>query len=223
LARFDDRGRSAFLVERKMGRGRVVFCTSGLQSSWNTLPKTNAILLFDRLLRDMIHQTLPERNLTPRDSFVLPLQGLEPNVAVTVQRPGHLGEDPLDVGYIGAQERGVTFRDLWRRGVYQVRGHRAFSPGSSSTDADKPAWHVPLAVHGDSDESDLTIVSPRELDQRTAGADVRWVAPGEAISLSGAATRGQNSWWWLVAGVALLLAAEMLLVAKPGRTSEASS
>jgi aerotolerance regulator-like protein/VWA domain-containing protein len=218
LARFDDRERSAFLVERKMGGGRVLFCASGLQSSWNTLPKTNAVLLFDRLMRDMIQQTLPERNPTPRDSFTLPLEGLEPNVAASLHRPGHLGEEALDVGYIGAQERGVILANLWRRGIYAVRGRSASNARSNST-AEEPAWVVSLAVSGLSEESDLTQASSRDLGEHTAGADIRWVAPGESMTLSGAATRGQNSWWWLVAAMVVVLVAEMLIVAKPAAAS----
>ena len=52
LARFDLEDRPPFLVSRKIGRGEVIFCSSGLLSSWNTLPKTNAVLIFDRILRE---------------------------------------------------------------------------------------------------------------------------------------------------------------------------
>ncbi len=48
-----------FLVERQIGRGQVLFVASGMLSSWNTLPKTNAMLLMDRVLRGMLERTLP--------------------------------------------------------------------------------------------------------------------------------------------------------------------
>src|SRR5690606_16417033 len=52
-----------FLVERRIGEGRVVLVASGVFSSpsgqgWNTLPLTDAMLVFDRLLRSMIESTL---------------------------------------------------------------------------------------------------------------------------------------------------------------------
>ena len=42
------------------------------------------------------------------------------------------------------------------------------------------------------------------------------VAPGELVSIEGAAVRGQNLWWWLVATVAACLVVEMTALALPG-------
>src|SRR5205823_13660983 len=124
LARFETRGRSIFLVSRQIGQGKVLFCSTGLLSSWNTLPKTNAILMFDRLLRQMIQNTLPERNLAPTDQLMLALPNAEPNQAVSLSRPGQMTEEPLEMSYVGAQQRGVVLSRLLQRGVYWVRGWR---------------------------------------------------------------------------------------------------
>ncbi|MBW8883773.1 MAG: BatA domain-containing protein, partial [Planctomycetia bacterium] len=154
LARFETRNRAIFLVSRKIGRGSALFCSSGLLSSWNTLPKTNAILIFDRLLRGMIQNTLPQQNIGPMDWLTLPLPRLNQNLAMTLSRPGRVTEDPLEVSYIGAQERGVRLTGLLSRGIYQIHSRRI----SSATEAAavKPVWELPLAVNGMSDESDLT-------------------------------------------------------------------
>ncbi len=213
LARFETRNRAIFLVERRIGRGRAVFCASGLLSSWNTLPKTNAILMFDRLLRGMIQDTLPEHNLAPTERFTMPLPRLNQSLSMTLSRPGRVTEDPLEVSYIGAQERGVTLTGLLNRGVYFIRGRR-LSPLTQAA-VEKPAWETPLAVNGLSEESDLTAIDRAEFDRLTAGAGVRLVAAEEAINLSGAATSWQNSWWWLMLGVLTLLIAEMLVLIKP--------
>src|SRR6266511_5480692 len=45
-----------FLVERRMARGRVLFVSSGLHSPWNTLTRTNAVLLFDRIFRAALEE-----------------------------------------------------------------------------------------------------------------------------------------------------------------------
>jgi hypothetical protein len=45
LARFNSESGPPFLVERRIGRGKVIFASSGVLSSWNTLPKTNAIVI----------------------------------------------------------------------------------------------------------------------------------------------------------------------------------
>jgi len=213
LARFEARDRPIFLVSRRIGRGNVLFCSTGLLSPWNTLPKTNAVFIFDRLLRGMIQSTLPERTIAPADQLTLPLARLNQNLSVTLSRPGRVTEDPLEVTYIGAQQRGVTLSGLLNRGVYYVRGRKLTSLLDASTQ--KPIWEVPLAVNGASEESDLSSVTSRELEQATAGADIHFVAAGEAINLSGAATSWQNSWWWLTLGVLTLLLAEMLVLIKP--------
>src|SRR5206468_10693751 len=106
---------------------KALFCSTGLLSSWNTLPKTNAIFVFDRLLRGMIQSTLPEHNIAPTDQLTLPLPRLNQNLAVALSRPGRVTEDPLEVTYIGAQQRGVTLTGLVSRGVYHVRGRRLSS------------------------------------------------------------------------------------------------
>ncbi|MFM9196472.1 MAG: hypothetical protein ACKOWG_12165, partial [Planctomycetia bacterium] len=56
LAAFDDG--TPFLVTRRIGKGSVAWLASGLTGSWNTLAKTNAMLLCDRLLRGMLADTL---------------------------------------------------------------------------------------------------------------------------------------------------------------------
>src|SRR5262245_65685421 len=161
----------------------------------------------------MIQGTLPEQNITPADRLTLPLPRLNQNLAMTLSRPGRVTEDPLEVTYIGAQQRGVALTGLLSRGIYQVRGRRLSS--SSDVAAEKPVWEMPIAVNGTSEESDLTTIAGSEFDRITAGADIRMVAAGKAINLAGAATGWQNSWWWLIVGVVVLLAGDVPVLIKP--------
>jgi hypothetical protein len=212
LARFQNTERSIFLVSRAIGRGEVVFCASGLLSSWNTLPKTNAVLMFDRLLRGMVQRTLPERNFSPSDQLTIPLPSNSAGLALTLSRPGQINEQPLEVSYTSASERGVLMTGLLERGVYWIRGWR----GGAATAGLKPAWELPLAVGGESAESDLTAVGPREMEKLADERLLRWVAAGEPIDLAGDATAGQSTWWWLALVVLLLLVMEMSIIAFPG-------
>jgi hypothetical protein len=216
LARFDLPGRPPFLVSRQMGRGEIMFCSTGLLSSWNTLPKTNAVLIFDRILRAMTQSTLPRRNFpaTPRLSLSLPPQ--EQNLLVTLARPGQkLGDEPLDVGYINPEQRGVTLTALLQRGVYHVRGARPSLSSNSAVAPDKPVWDVPLVVSGPAEESDLTPLRRDQYDELAAGGNLRWVGVADEISLAGVAIRGQTSWWWLVLTALALLLLEMTVLAWP--------
>jgi hypothetical protein len=59
VARFANEDETPFLVEREIGRGRVILLSSSLTGDWNTLPKTNAVVMLDRIARDMVRSTLP--------------------------------------------------------------------------------------------------------------------------------------------------------------------
>jgi len=147
------------------------------------------------------------------DQLTLPLARLNQNLSVSLSRPERVAEDPLEVTYIGAQQRGVTLSGLLSRGIYSLRGRKLTVQNDATTQ--KPLWEIPLAVNGASEESDLAPATSGELEQAASGADIRFVAAGETINLSGAATRWQSSWWWLTLGVLTLLLAEMLVLIKP--------
>jgi hypothetical protein len=217
LFRFESEGRPPYLVARKIGRGEVIFAASGLASSWNTLATTNAVVMFDRILRSMTQSTLPRRNFPAMEKITLPLPSEEPNLRVALARPGRKSiEEPLDVGYIGTEQRGVTVSGLFQRGIYRVAGFRtAVSADPDIAAADKPVWEVPLAIGGEGDESDLAPLARDAFDDLAANANLRWVGPAEDISLAGVAIRGQTSWWWLVLLVLVLLLVEMTTLAWP--------
>jgi hypothetical protein len=215
LARYELEGRPAFLVARQVGRGEVVFCSTGVLSSWNTLPKTNTVLIFDRILRGMTQSTLPRRNLPATESLVLPLPPQEQNLLATLTRPGGGGDEPLDVGYIGPDQRGVTIAGLYQRGTYRIAGYRTNLSTDAVPEQDKPVWDVPLVVNGDAEESDLSPLTRDDFDEVAANANLRWIGPAEEISLAGTAIYGQNGWWWLILLVLLLLLVEMSVLAWP--------
>jgi hypothetical protein len=192
----------------------MIFCSSGVLSSWNTLPKTNAVLLFDQIMRGMIESTLPECNLPPSERWTLPLPRAEQHLVVSLLRPGAAVEEPLDVTYVNAERRGVVVNGLLARGVYSVTGRRL--AGSAQGSQEPAVWEVPLAVNGEAEESDLTPLARNKFDEQTKGTSLRWVAAGEEIELAGAVVNGQGTWWWVVLVVVVLLVAEMVVVGMPG-------
>jgi hypothetical protein len=220
LARFDSEKGAPFLVERPIGRGNVLLCTTGLLSSWNTLPKTNAVLIFDRVLRSMIQATLPKRNYAAVERVTLPLPVEGHDMAVELFRPGRTNSEPLDIGYIGTDQRGVTANGLYERGVYRIAARRAAMSADPALAAERPLWEIPLVVNGPADESQLDPLSHERTDAIAASGNVRWVAPGEDISLAGTAIRGQYTWWYLILLVLLLLLAEMAILAWPSIKTE---
>ena len=71
-----------FLLEREIGAGRVLFVTSGVYRDWNTLTATHAVVLFDRIFRHAIEETLPQRNIASTGRLVLPVPPAERPVSL---------------------------------------------------------------------------------------------------------------------------------------------
>ena len=214
LARFDNPERSPYLVERKIGRGTVLFVSSGLLSDWNTLPKTNTFLIFDRILRSMIQSTLPQRNFPAQERITLPLPTTDREVTVALRRPGR-EDDPeiLDTGFIGKEQLGFSIQSPFTRGIYRVATYRPQADGADA--AEQTSWEVPLAINGEAIESEVRPFTREQFETRVGSANVRWVGPEEDISLAGSQIRGQNSWWWLVLGILIFLGAELAILAQP--------
>ncbi|MBC7852054.1 MAG: BatA domain-containing protein, partial [Pirellulaceae bacterium] len=218
LAKFSDEKGSPFLVQRKIGRGNVIFCASGLSSNWNTMLTTNATVVFDRILRSMIQSTLPRRNYGVQERLTLPLLTEDHDLTVSLSRPGDAPPEPLDIGYIGKEQRGVTVSGMYQRGAYRVsayRGQPASVDPSLPTVSDKPVWEIPLVVNGDAEESRLSPLSREKFEERASGTNLGWVGVGEDISLAGATIQGQNWWWYLVLFVFGCLLLEMGILAWP--------
>ncbi|MGI8982336.1 MAG: BatA domain-containing protein [Pirellulaceae bacterium] len=218
LARFSDEKGAPFLVERKIGRGTVIFCASGLSSSWNTMLTTNATVVFDRILRSMIQATLPRRNYGVQERLTLPLLTEDHDLTVSLARPGDAPPEPLDIGYIGKEQRGVTVSGMYQRGAYRIsayRGQPASVDPSQPAVSEKPVWEIPLVVNGDAEESHLSPLSREKFEERASGTNLGWVGVGEDISLAGATIQGQNWWWFLVLFVFGCLLVEMGILAWP--------
>jgi hypothetical protein len=209
LASFDND--APFLVERSIGRGQVLFASSGVFSSWNTLPKTNAILLFDRILRSMLERTLPERNLATLETLPLPV--VDQNAVYELKRPDETRER-LTVDALGPQSYGVSVQHLTQRGIYTVTALRP-DASADQRQSEGKLWELALAVNGPNTESEPATLDEAGLKQRLGDVSYRWVAPGEAIHLEGAQIRGQNLWKWLIFAVLVLLLVELLVLAWP--------
>ena len=216
LGRFVKETGAPFLASRQVGRGRLFFCSTGLLSSWNTLPKTNAIVVFDRLLRDMLAATLPARNFDPRDQLTLPLARFDQDVSVSLLRPHSTQPETLDVGFIGQDQRGVVLHGLVRQGIYQISGRREETAvNTENAPVASTLWKIPLAINSDPVESEPQYLTAGRFTELAAGSPLQWLEEGDEISLAGAAIRGQNLWWYLVLVVFVVLLLEMFTLAWP--------
>lgn len=224
LASFD--GKIPFIVERALGRGRIVLATTGMSSqnlltSWNNLSKKDAMVAMDRIFRSLLESTLPQRNYSSSQTVIVPVRGAERRGRFELQKPDAERPEELYVEAIGAEDFGVTLRDVSARGVYRVS---AYPPESASAEnADTKLWEIPLAVNGPADESNIKVLDEDQLRTRLKDVDFRWVNRTDQISLQGAQVTGQSLWWWLALVVLLGLLAEMTILAWPTISQESAT
>jgi hypothetical protein len=211
LARYSSQSGPAFLVERNIGRGRVLLATTGVLSDWNTLPHTHAMVLFDRILREMIQVTMPSREFGPTNRIDVAIPEAYRSARVVLRRPGTDADEELDSGFLKHDELGVTIDRPLRRGLYRVvaSSNDGFV---SERDGARSEWRFDAAVNGDPQESDLTALDPDSLAASLPG-DWRWLRGEDPVSLAGAGLRGRGLWWWLALSVLLVVLAESAVLA----------
>jgi len=211
LARYAPNGHP-FLVERRLGGGRVYFLSSGLYSSWNTLTTTNAILMFDRMLRQRLEQSLPRRNFETGEIVSLPAQKSD-RLRWEVISPDERKE-PLSIEALSANRYGVLLRRALLQGHYSVTG----SDPSDATPVIKTA--VPMAFNCPSEESDLAAFDAIRFNERMGEGTYRWLERDGTLSVDGAQVRGRDLWKWAIIGVFAFLLTEMLILAWPYRRAD---
>lgn len=210
-----------FLVERRIGRGHVLFVATSVRSGWNTWPASYTMFLADRLMRRRLQRTLPVRDVGTDRDVAIPIDPNDQQRTFQVTRPDG-SKHVQDVEALDAETYGATIGGIYERGFYRlaVQPERDETADASAEATDKraatPATLV--AANGPADESLLASVDRERLRDETAAIETfRWIAPGEQVSIEGASIRGQNLWWWLVATVAACLVAEMTALAWPKR------
>ncbi len=213
LANFTDPAHAPYVLRRETGRGTVVFAGSGLLSSWNTLPRENAFLLFDRITCSLVQSTMPRHVYGVTSEIAIPLPTEERNVQVTLRRPEAESEEVLDAGFISRDQRGVTIAHPAARGRYDLRARRLAT--SDDPTVEEELWASTVVVNGDARESELEPLERAAFEERVGEGTLTWVGPEEEISLAGTAIYGQDLWKWLVGLVLALLMIELAILAWP--------
>lgn len=199
-----------WIVERRLGRGSVLFFTSGVTSDWNLLRSSGAMYVFHRLLFRLMADTLPERNPTAGQRITFPIAAA-PESRWEVRLPNGR-KDLVSAEILESNTTGVVLRRTVLSGLYELR------PLSSSTAEDVDASlgeRPPLAVwavQGPAAESELNGASVSELRTQVGDLPIAVLGVGEPIRLEGGARRGERLWQWSLLGVLLGLAAEMVLL-----------
>jgi hypothetical protein len=198
LARFDD-GAPA-LVERRAGKGRVLVWTSTLDNYWSDLPVQPVYLPFiHQLARHAAGFTENAPWMTAGQSYDLAPTAnadAQPASSSDATRP-----ELIVVAPSGDRTRvaagGVKSLEMTEQGFYELRrGDRVHA----------------VAVNLDAAESDLTTMEPQEIVAATSAKIGDAQEASRFLSLEPAEQeKRQLLWWYLLAGVLVLLLAETMV------------
>ena len=218
-----------FLIERRVGKGRVMFLSTGMTSSWNATAgvsatwnalksgDANAQSLFALLFEPLLKETLPQRTFDTTGEIKIPIAAADRSARFEVAMPGNLPAQSLREETLSDGEPGLVIRQVTQRGIYGIAAYhddRALS-AAQETQPLLPTWTLPVAVNGPADASELNYIKSDDLKDRLGDAKWHWVGAGDEISLEGTEIWGQHAWWILVLAVLVLLAIEMLVLAWP--------
>lgn len=206
LARFNDPAATPFAVERSIGAGKVVFLASGLTSDWNTLPRSNAVLLLDRLARSLIAETIAPTNWPAQADLAVPLPTNFRDADLVVRGPTP-SQPAAELPTTSDSSLHVHFPAL-RRGIYELQRR----PAHDTADA-AAGGKLVCAVNGNASESDLTAAADQHWAALSRVVDFQVMTGGAELSFADAWDTGYELWWWLIVVVMLLLAAELVVLA----------
>lgn len=210
IAKYGDTSGPAALIERRLGQGRVVMLTTGVDNiSWNDLPDLNNyvyVVLADQLVQYLSRQASGTFNHLVGDEVSLPLDR-ERRVKKVVVRMPDFKQRPQDVP---AESKLLTLRDLSAVGSYTV------DAGDKELD-----YHAGFSLNLPASESDLTRWEKNDLD-RVLG-EKRYSVSRDPASLERnveAGRLGQEMYGIVVAFLAAIFALEQFTATWFYRTDE---
>ena len=210
-ARFTNEQGSPWLVRHRVGKGQVLFVSSSILPSWNNLAQTNAVVLWDHVLRSLIRSTMPQRNFTPQSRLLVPVPERDRATKVRLKGPGSgPSMDVLDIGFIETDQLGVTIPSAWNRGVYRLEPvERDVANAGTFTGS----WRQEITVNGEAGESDLTPLEREKVRQTVIDPELGRFFDGVTLGAISGIGRGSAIWWWFILIVFALLIVELALLA----------
>ncbi len=198
LARLNDPDRSPLLIERGLGAGRVVLCTSSADLEWNSWGRDPSFVPVMLQLAQHVARRDPVRGqVTVGEPIRIPLDASVWQQRAVLKLPTYPSDPPLTI-----EARSVEggLRLEWERteraGLYQFE---------LQSTRGEPSTRL-IAVNPDARESDLRRATPDDL--RTALGDVKFDYVRDLDALTGEAAGARRELWW---PIALLVVALLML------------
>jgi hypothetical protein len=186
------------------------------------LLNTNAVVVFDRIMRGMFQVSFPERNMNTQQQLVLPVPPAEREARFMLVGPERYGKpqakiaasksEPLTAGALGANRYGLTIDQRVERGIYRVQNAPAAGDPASAAAPDPQPTDILLAVNGTAKESELLVRDEarlrKELEQTAS------------LGLERADLHQSDLWQYLMAAVLACLLLEIVFLAWPASSGE---
>jgi hypothetical protein len=196
LARYDD-GAPA-VIERRVGRGKVIVWTSALDVGWNDLALKPVFLPFiHHVTANLASYTRRRSSMTIGEVLPGGDRGTSPAGRSALTPSGE--RIPLDETTSGVVE-------LREQGFYEIR------------QGDRDANPLTVAANVDFAESDLTSVDPRDVAAAATGKASGAAAAGSNTTFTREEQeRAQRVWWYLLFAGMVLLGLETVLSNRMGK------
>lgn len=195
--------RPPLLIERKIGDGRALMWTTGIRPQWNTLAKTNAVVLLDRIVRDLVAATLPRQHFAAGEQIEVPSPAGIRLSEVTLQRPGEAAAAPINNGRAVDDRSQFAIDRAMKKGVYRL---------SAVSEASGTVWSYPIVAHSPVLESRLDKVERTAIARFAKNRNVKLAKFADAVNLRGLfQPRHGMSWWLALTALALLFVESTVL------------
>lgn len=185
-----------FLVEKSLGRGRVILAATACDADWNSLPlDPSYVVLMRELTASAAIVAPPPRNVPAGAPLTLTLPEAAAGSKVTVIDPAQQEHEVVAEARDGAAT--AEYRGSGRPGIYTFH---------------TPDESVPFVVTAGREESRLAAIEPSRLDALAQAAGAAVISSGAAYSSLDQARRfGREIWRPVFIAVVALLFAELFL------------
>ena len=220
IARYTNK--QPYMIQRSLGHGQVLFITSGLYFSdatpgWNMLLNTDAVVVFDQIMRQMLKVAFPDRNHDIENIAPVFVSAAQRETRFTLIGPERYGksagaaaprQEPLAVDALKGNRFALRIAPRIERGVYRVRV--ADSTGAASPQP-QPS-DILLAVNGPAKESELLVGGETQLRKD-------W-EKSASLGLERATLHQSDLWQYLMLAVLACLLLEIVFLAWPAVSGE---
>jgi len=202
--RFDNG--EAFAVHKKIGKGNVVFLTTGCYPIWNNLAVApdGGVLLYDQIMQWLVSQAVPQCNFVEQNQVIMPVSPRDQRMEFDlVAGSNPTAPTSLAVEAVGSEDFAVVARGLDQRDIYSIVPKKEDAHSSN-------LQPFIFAINGLSGESSLEKITPDKL----GSGEKAWIGSNDPISLYGGDSVIHSLWIYLLALALLCLLLEMVLASQ---------